>query len=150
MKTNSFHANCEIFLQISFGRDFEQQLGFYVEARASFSNVDAILVYLIQVWAPQPLPPLPCAHCGSHVVECQLSCNGNTTSSEGCAHTQDSCLCASMCRLLLHHYPLCGQHPPQAKPLPPVWEGSHCQRSSLSRYPGTHQWRLNVSDSCCR
>ena len=35
--------------QISFGRDFEQQLGFFVEARASFSNVDSILVFLIQV-----------------------------------------------------------------------------------------------------
>ncbi|CAI8033056.1 VPS35 endosomal protein-sorting factor-like [Geodia barretti] len=34
--------------QISFGRDFEQQLGFFVEARASFSNVDSILVFLIQ------------------------------------------------------------------------------------------------------
>ena len=35
--------------QISFGKDFEQQLGFFVEARASFSNVDSILVFLIQV-----------------------------------------------------------------------------------------------------
>jgi hypothetical protein len=35
-------------MKISFGRDFEQQLGFFVEARASFSNVDSILVYLIQ------------------------------------------------------------------------------------------------------
>ena len=34
---------------ISFGRDFEQQLGFYVEARASFSNIDSVLVYLVQV-----------------------------------------------------------------------------------------------------
>ena len=44
--------------QISFGRDFEQQLGFFVEARASFSNVDSILVYLIQVGL-QPLPLYP-------------------------------------------------------------------------------------------
>ena len=34
---------------ISFGRDFEQQLSFYVECRASFSNLDQVLVQLIQV-----------------------------------------------------------------------------------------------------
>ncbi|XP_061175069.1 VPS35 endosomal protein-sorting factor-like [Saccostrea echinata] len=33
---------------ISFGRDFEQQLSFYVECRASFSNLDQVLVQLIQ------------------------------------------------------------------------------------------------------
>ena len=35
--------------QIRFGKDFEQQLSFYVEARASFSNIDSVLVFLIQV-----------------------------------------------------------------------------------------------------
>ena len=34
---------------ISFGRDFEQQLSFYVEARASFSNIDAVVVHLVHV-----------------------------------------------------------------------------------------------------
>ncbi|XP_076459289.1 VPS35 endosomal protein-sorting factor-like [Babylonia areolata] len=34
--------------RVSFGRDFEQQLSFYVEARASFSNLDPVLVTLIQ------------------------------------------------------------------------------------------------------
>lgn len=34
---------------ISFGRDFEQQLSFYVECRSSFSNLDQVLVQLIQV-----------------------------------------------------------------------------------------------------
>lgn len=37
------------WLQIDFGKDFEQQLSFYVEVRATFSNLDAILIYLIQV-----------------------------------------------------------------------------------------------------
>ena len=35
--------------QVSFGRDFEQQLGFYVEARANFSNLDQVLIFLIHV-----------------------------------------------------------------------------------------------------
>ena len=34
---------------ISFGRDFEQQLSFYVEARANFSNIEQVIVYLVQV-----------------------------------------------------------------------------------------------------
>lgn len=37
------------WLQIDFGKDFEQQLSFYVEVRATFSNLDAVLIYLIQV-----------------------------------------------------------------------------------------------------
>jgi len=36
-------------LQIDFGKDFEQQLSFYVEVRATFTNLDAVLIYLIQV-----------------------------------------------------------------------------------------------------
>ena len=38
-----------VIMQISFGRDFEQQLSFYVESRANFSNLDAVLVTLVQV-----------------------------------------------------------------------------------------------------
>ncbi|XP_071796501.1 VPS35 endosomal protein-sorting factor-like [Asterias amurensis] len=34
--------------KISFGRDFEQQLSFYVECRANFSNIDSVLVTLVQ------------------------------------------------------------------------------------------------------
>lgn len=37
------------WLQIDFGKDFEQQLSFYVEVRATFSNLDPVLMYLIQV-----------------------------------------------------------------------------------------------------
>ncbi|KAI6660497.1 hypothetical protein LOD99_14081 [Oopsacas minuta] len=33
---------------VDFGKDFEQQLGFYVEARASFTNLDPVLRRLIQ------------------------------------------------------------------------------------------------------
>lgn len=35
--------------RIDYGRDFEQQLSFYVEARGSFSNIDAVLYQLVQV-----------------------------------------------------------------------------------------------------
>ena len=34
---------------ISYGRDFEHQLSFYVECRAAFSNTNAVLTYLVQV-----------------------------------------------------------------------------------------------------
>ncbi|XP_041474018.1 VPS35 endosomal protein-sorting factor-like isoform X1 [Lytechinus variegatus] len=34
--------------KINYGRDFEQQLSFYVESRANFSNLDAVLVTLVQ------------------------------------------------------------------------------------------------------
>lgn len=40
---------CAFIRKISFGRDFEQQLGFYVEARATFSNLDMALIQLVQV-----------------------------------------------------------------------------------------------------
>jgi hypothetical protein len=35
--------------KISFGHDFEQQLSFYVEVRSSFSNLDQVLIFLVQV-----------------------------------------------------------------------------------------------------
>lgn len=34
--------------RVDYGRDFEQQLNFYVEARASFTNLDAVLAQLVQ------------------------------------------------------------------------------------------------------
>lgn len=40
---------CNVVRKISYGRDFEQQLSFYVEARGSFSNIDAVLAQLVQV-----------------------------------------------------------------------------------------------------
>lgn len=43
------HLLCGFISRVSFGRDFEQQLSFYVEARASFSNLDPVLITLIQV-----------------------------------------------------------------------------------------------------
>ncbi|GIY19382.1 VPS35 endosomal protein-sorting factor-like [Caerostris darwini] len=39
---------CAFIRKISFGRDFEQQLGFYVEARSTFSNLDSALIQLVQ------------------------------------------------------------------------------------------------------
>lgn len=39
---------CSFIHKISFGRDFEQQLTFYVEARATFSNLDIVIMQLVQ------------------------------------------------------------------------------------------------------
>ncbi|XP_067673421.1 VPS35 endosomal protein-sorting factor-like [Haliotis asinina] len=39
---------CCFIRRISFNRDFEQQLSFFVEARAAFSNLDPVLVQLVQ------------------------------------------------------------------------------------------------------
>ncbi|KAK9884014.1 hypothetical protein WA026_004949 [Henosepilachna vigintioctopunctata] len=39
---------CNIIRKIDYGRDFEQQLNFYVEARGSFANIDSVLIELIQ------------------------------------------------------------------------------------------------------
>ncbi|XP_059139678.1 VPS35 endosomal protein-sorting factor-like [Physella acuta] len=38
---------CGFIRLVQFGRDFEQQLSFYVESRSYFSNLDAVLVILI-------------------------------------------------------------------------------------------------------
>uniref|UniRef100_H2ZDV4 VPS35 endosomal protein-sorting factor-like n=1 Tax=Ciona savignyi TaxID=51511 RepID=H2ZDV4_CIOSA len=38
---------CGVILKINFGKDFEQQLSFYVECRASFSGLDNVLATLV-------------------------------------------------------------------------------------------------------
>lgn len=40
---------CVVVRKINYGRDVEQQLKFYVEARSCFSNIDSVLITLIQV-----------------------------------------------------------------------------------------------------
>lgn len=40
---------CGIIRRIDFGKDFEQQLNFYVMARGAFCNVDLVLAELVQV-----------------------------------------------------------------------------------------------------
>ncbi|ELT89239.1 hypothetical protein CAPTEDRAFT_99699, partial [Capitella teleta] len=39
---------CGFIRSISFGQDKEQQLSFYVESRAAFTNIDTVLIHLIQ------------------------------------------------------------------------------------------------------
>lgn len=46
---NANAADVSIAPQVSFGRDFEQQLSFCVEARATFCNLEPVLVQLIHV-----------------------------------------------------------------------------------------------------
>ena len=43
------HLITTFIRQVNFGRDFEQQLDFYVNARAAFSNLDMVLKALVQV-----------------------------------------------------------------------------------------------------
>ncbi len=38
---------CNFIKKVDFGRDFEQQLTFYVEARAAFPNLDSVFVTLV-------------------------------------------------------------------------------------------------------
>lgn len=38
-----------VIRRVDYGRDFEQQLSFYVEARGSFTNIDIVLSQLVQV-----------------------------------------------------------------------------------------------------
>ncbi|GFO28655.1 upf0505 protein c16orf62-like protein [Plakobranchus ocellatus] len=38
---------CSFIRQVHFGRDFEQQLSFYVESRSYFSNLDVVLIALV-------------------------------------------------------------------------------------------------------
>lgn len=40
---------CGFLMSVDFGRDFEQQLSFYADARAAFCNLDYINVQLVQV-----------------------------------------------------------------------------------------------------
>jgi hypothetical protein len=40
--------------KVDYGRDFEQQLSFYVEARSAFPNLDSVHAQLVQV-SIQPL-----------------------------------------------------------------------------------------------
>ncbi|KAF5301140.1 hypothetical protein FQR65_LT08970 [Abscondita terminalis] len=39
---------CNVVKRVDYGRDFEQQLNFYAEARAAFSNLDTVLAQLVQ------------------------------------------------------------------------------------------------------
>ncbi|KAI4469048.1 esophageal cancer associated protein [Holotrichia oblita] len=39
---------CNVVRKVDYGRDFEQQLTFYVEARGAFSNIDLVLAQLVQ------------------------------------------------------------------------------------------------------
>lgn len=41
------HLITSFIRQVNFGRDFEQQLDFYVNARAAFSNLDSVLISLV-------------------------------------------------------------------------------------------------------
>lgn len=42
---------CNVVRCVDFGRDFEQQLQWYVEARGAFANLDVVLSQLVQVSA---------------------------------------------------------------------------------------------------
>ncbi|CAH1997005.1 unnamed protein product [Acanthoscelides obtectus] len=39
---------CNVIRKVDYGRDFEQQMNFYVEARGAFSNIDTVLAELVQ------------------------------------------------------------------------------------------------------
>ncbi|CAH1102339.1 unnamed protein product [Psylliodes chrysocephalus] len=39
---------CNVMRKVNYGRDFEEQLNFFVEARSAFSNIDIVLAELVQ------------------------------------------------------------------------------------------------------
>ncbi|CAG9812944.1 unnamed protein product [Phaedon cochleariae] len=41
---------CSVIRRVDYGRDFEHQLNFYVEARGAFSNIDVVLAELVQTF----------------------------------------------------------------------------------------------------
>lgn len=40
---------CGLIQRVDYGRDFEKQLNFYVEARGAFHNLDSVHMQLVQV-----------------------------------------------------------------------------------------------------
>lgn len=61
---------CFLCAQVSFGRDFEQQLSFCVEARATFCNLEPVVIQLIHV---SSLNPGQCVNVQTHSYAFYLS-----------------------------------------------------------------------------
>jgi hypothetical protein len=89
---------CHVIKTIDYGRDFEQQLTFYVEARGMFSNVDIVFVQLVQVSAE-----IFTDRCDQVVSVRQRPLRQDPTDRQRTPHQENRRLCASVRRLLFHH-----------------------------------------------
>jgi hypothetical protein len=117
------HLICGFIRSVSFGHDKEQQLSFYVEARASFCNIDSILIHLVQVkFVILTFSNLLC----HNLPECGQACNGHSTDCARKSFKENSCFRSGtifasekaiefmfyftgMCCILLHHHSLSAQ-----------------------------------------
>lgn len=57
---------CNVVRCVDFGRDFEQQLQWYVDARGAFANLDVVLSQLVQVSTKH-------SNLKSIVIQCECS-----------------------------------------------------------------------------
>lgn len=90
-----------VIRRVDYGRDFEQQLSFYVESRGAFSNIDIVLSQLVQVAKSQYVY---CAKINNFIISvCKFFVCSNQTNSKRESYQKNWCICQSLFCLLLYN-----------------------------------------------
>lgn len=92
---------CNVVRRVDYGRDFEQQLSFYVEARGAFSNIDSVLYQLVQVM--DILKTESSDFNFKNVLVCLHVGDENEANCQGAPHQKNGGFCESLCCVLLHN-----------------------------------------------